>query len=234
MNLFSWAFIVDRVRPSYFLKDFFFFFVSFLFFLLSWMDDHYFLMVILVIDIQGRGTSNTDDYTLGAQACLPIINAMLAEIKNKTFPQKCFLNVDLPTNIANHKVNHILACRCYFWIVCLRNFENLPCSNLSNALYLPVVVEGRWLSYIYMYIYEYPGTLPCITSEAMAVCISMSCYVAVSVLWRMPVAYLLSLHKFCRWMHAYRERNKIWFLQFFIKLDIDIVSNLTPWHYAVI
>ncbi|XP_052189452.1 uncharacterized protein LOC127799451 [Diospyros lotus] len=49
------------------------------------------------------GTSNTDDYTLAAQACLPIINAMLAEIKNKTFPQKCFLNVDLPTNVANHK-----------------------------------------------------------------------------------------------------------------------------------
>ncbi|KAG5554740.1 hypothetical protein RHGRI_012334 [Rhododendron griersonianum] len=49
------------------------------------------------------GTSNVDDYTLAAEACLPIVNAMLAEIKNKTYPQKCFLNVDLPTNVASHK-----------------------------------------------------------------------------------------------------------------------------------
>ncbi|PSR92726.1 5'-nucleotidase [Actinidia chinensis var. chinensis] len=49
------------------------------------------------------GTSNIDDFTLAAEACLPIINAILAEIKNKSYPQKCFLNVDLPTNVANHK-----------------------------------------------------------------------------------------------------------------------------------
>ncbi|KAG5554719.1 hypothetical protein RHGRI_012318 [Rhododendron griersonianum] len=49
------------------------------------------------------GTSKVDDYTLAAEACLPIVNAMLAEIKNKTYPQKCFLNVNLPTNVASHK-----------------------------------------------------------------------------------------------------------------------------------
>lgn len=49
------------------------------------------------------GTSNVDDYTVAAEACLPIVDAMLAEIKNKTYPQNCFLNVDLPTNVANHK-----------------------------------------------------------------------------------------------------------------------------------
>ncbi|KAI8561333.1 hypothetical protein RHMOL_Rhmol04G0330800 [Rhododendron molle] len=49
------------------------------------------------------GTSNVDDYTLAAEACLPIVNAMLAEIKNKTYPQKCFLNLNLPTNLASHK-----------------------------------------------------------------------------------------------------------------------------------
>jgi len=49
------------------------------------------------------GTSNVDDYTVAAEACLPIVDAILAEIKNKTYPQKCFLNVDLPTNIASHK-----------------------------------------------------------------------------------------------------------------------------------
>ncbi|KAF7146181.1 hypothetical protein RHSIM_Rhsim04G0202900 [Rhododendron simsii] len=56
------------------------------------------------------GTSNVDDYTLAAEACLPIVNAMLAEIKNKTYPQKCFLNVDLPTNVASHKVEIELRC----------------------------------------------------------------------------------------------------------------------------
>uniref|UniRef100_A0A803N0X4 Survival protein SurE-like phosphatase/nucleotidase domain-containing protein n=1 Tax=Chenopodium quinoa TaxID=63459 RepID=A0A803N0X4_CHEQI len=49
------------------------------------------------------GVSNIDDYGLAAEACLPIINAVLAEIKNKTYPQRCFLNIDLPTNIRSHK-----------------------------------------------------------------------------------------------------------------------------------
>lgn len=49
------------------------------------------------------GTSSINDYTLAAEACLPLISAILVEIKNKTYPQKCFLNVDLPTNILNHK-----------------------------------------------------------------------------------------------------------------------------------
>ncbi|KAK1414824.1 hypothetical protein QVD17_30583 [Tagetes erecta] len=49
------------------------------------------------------GTSSINDFTLGAEACLPIINAILVEIKNKTYPQTCFLNVDLPTNILKHK-----------------------------------------------------------------------------------------------------------------------------------
>ncbi|KAM7485513.1 hypothetical protein LguiA_001522 [Lonicera macranthoides] len=50
-----------------------------------------------------EGKSSISDFTLGAEACLPIINAILAEIKNKTYPQRCFLNIDLPTNVANHK-----------------------------------------------------------------------------------------------------------------------------------
>lgn len=49
------------------------------------------------------GVSTIDDYTLAAEACLPIINAVLAEIKNKTYPKRCFLNIDLPTNIRCHK-----------------------------------------------------------------------------------------------------------------------------------
>ncbi|KAH9618129.1 hypothetical protein KSS87_000933 [Heliosperma pusillum] len=51
-----------------------------------------------------KGVSNTEDFSLAADACLPIINAVLAEIKHKNYPQRCFLNVDLPTNIRCHKV----------------------------------------------------------------------------------------------------------------------------------
>ncbi|KAM5569381.1 5'-nucleotidase SurE [Rosa sericea] len=50
-----------------------------------------------------EGKSHINDFTLAAEACIPIINAILVEIKNQTFPQRCFLNVDLPTNVATHK-----------------------------------------------------------------------------------------------------------------------------------
>ncbi|KAI8566259.1 hypothetical protein RHMOL_Rhmol02G0026000 [Rhododendron molle] len=50
-----------------------------------------------------RGASTIRDFTLAAEACLPIIYAILAEIKNKTYPNTCFLNIDLPTNVVNHK-----------------------------------------------------------------------------------------------------------------------------------
>ncbi|KZV58319.1 hypothetical protein F511_34269 [Dorcoceras hygrometricum] len=49
------------------------------------------------------GKSNINDFTLAAEACLPIICAVLSEIKKKTYPQNCFLNIDVPTNVANHK-----------------------------------------------------------------------------------------------------------------------------------
>ncbi|KAJ0233057.1 5'-nucleotidase [Hirschfeldia incana] len=50
-----------------------------------------------------RGDINANDFVLGAQACLPIINGMLGAIKNKSHPTNCFLNIDLPTDITNHK-----------------------------------------------------------------------------------------------------------------------------------
>ncbi|XP_022973758.1 uncharacterized protein LOC111472327 [Cucurbita maxima] len=49
------------------------------------------------------GRSNINDYTLAAEACLPIISAMLADVKAQTFPQNCFLNIDFPTDIAKHR-----------------------------------------------------------------------------------------------------------------------------------
>ncbi|KAM7280110.1 hypothetical protein ACFE04_007244 [Oxalis oulophora] len=50
-----------------------------------------------------RGKSNTDDFTLAAEVCLPIIRAITAEIRNQTYPISCFLNVDVPTDVSNHK-----------------------------------------------------------------------------------------------------------------------------------
>ncbi|KAK6130197.1 hypothetical protein DH2020_036007 [Rehmannia glutinosa] len=49
------------------------------------------------------GRSNVDDFALAAEACLPIISSILVEIKKKTYPRNCFLNIDVPTNVMNHK-----------------------------------------------------------------------------------------------------------------------------------
>lgn len=51
-----------------------------------------------------RGRSKVEDFALAAEACLPIINAILVEIKKKTYPRNCFLNIDVPTDVVNHKV----------------------------------------------------------------------------------------------------------------------------------
>ncbi|KAJ1433132.1 Tetratricopeptide-like helical domain superfamily [Sesbania bispinosa] len=50
-----------------------------------------------------NGKSNLDDFTLAAQACIPIISALMVEIRNQRHPQGCFLNIDVPSNVANHK-----------------------------------------------------------------------------------------------------------------------------------
>ncbi|KAG6420130.1 hypothetical protein SASPL_116649 [Salvia splendens] len=49
------------------------------------------------------GKSTVNDFKLAAEVCLPIICGLLAEIKKKTYPQNCFLNVDVPTDVVNHK-----------------------------------------------------------------------------------------------------------------------------------
>ncbi|XP_047265167.1 5'-nucleotidase SurE isoform X4 [Capsicum annuum] len=54
-----------------------------------------------------RGKSHVNDFTLAARACLPIISGILAEIKMKHYPQNCFLNIDVPTNVVNHKGYHL-------------------------------------------------------------------------------------------------------------------------------
>ncbi|XP_062108357.1 uncharacterized protein LOC133819189 [Humulus lupulus] len=49
------------------------------------------------------GKSHVDDFKLSAKACLPIINAILVAINNQTYPSRCFLNIDIPTNVTDHK-----------------------------------------------------------------------------------------------------------------------------------
>lgn len=70
---------------------------------------------ILCLTFRVGGKSNVEDYALAAEACLPIISGIVAEIKNNCYPTGCFLNIDLPTNVANHKV-----CEFYLLICCNR------------------------------------------------------------------------------------------------------------------
>ncbi|KAI0504839.1 hypothetical protein KFK09_015792 [Dendrobium nobile] len=49
------------------------------------------------------GKSNVQDLKLAVEVCLPVINAVLTELKNKTYPKGSFLNIDVPTDVANHK-----------------------------------------------------------------------------------------------------------------------------------
>ncbi|KAJ8478475.1 hypothetical protein OPV22_022202 [Ensete ventricosum] len=50
-----------------------------------------------------KGKSNVHDLKLAADACLPLINALLYELKAKAYPEGSFFNVDVPTDVANHK-----------------------------------------------------------------------------------------------------------------------------------
>lgn len=53
---------------------------------------------------RSRGKSTVQDLKLAAEVCLPLINAVLIELKNKTYPEGSFLNIDIPTDVAHHKV----------------------------------------------------------------------------------------------------------------------------------
>ncbi|KAH6808875.1 Survival protein SurE-like phosphatase/nucleotidase [Perilla frutescens var. frutescens] len=50
-----------------------------------------------------EGISKGNDFALAAEVCLPIISSILAEIEKKTYPHNCFLNIDVPTDVKNHK-----------------------------------------------------------------------------------------------------------------------------------
>ncbi|KMZ76516.1 5'-nucleotidase, partial [Zostera marina] len=48
-------------------------------------------------------TSSISDFEAAAQVCLPVINGLLTELKNGTYPKESFLNVEIPTDSLNHK-----------------------------------------------------------------------------------------------------------------------------------
>nr|XP_017225787.1 PREDICTED: 5'-nucleotidase SurE-like isoform X2 [Daucus carota subsp. sativus] len=50
-----------------------------------------------------RGMSSVNDFTLAAEACLPILSAFLVEIRKKNHLLNFFLNINVPANVLNHK-----------------------------------------------------------------------------------------------------------------------------------
>lgn len=50
------------------------------------------------------GKSDVQNFVACAEACLPIINAILADLMAKAYPQTSFLNVNIPADVAHHKV----------------------------------------------------------------------------------------------------------------------------------
>ncbi|RWR72649.1 Survival protein SurE-like protein phosphatase/nucleotidase [Cinnamomum micranthum f. kanehirae] len=49
------------------------------------------------------GKSSVDDFKIGAQACIPIINALLTDMRNGTYHRGSFLNINLPADILHYK-----------------------------------------------------------------------------------------------------------------------------------
>ncbi|CAN6213480.1 unnamed protein product [Urochloa humidicola] len=49
------------------------------------------------------GQSSVNELKVSAEVCMPLINTIVTEIKNGTYPKGSFLNVDVPTDAAHHK-----------------------------------------------------------------------------------------------------------------------------------
>ncbi|XP_062190205.1 uncharacterized protein LOC133893244 isoform X1 [Phragmites australis] len=49
------------------------------------------------------GQSSVNDLKVAAEVCMPLINAVMVEIKNGTYLQGSFLNIDVPTDAVHHK-----------------------------------------------------------------------------------------------------------------------------------
>ncbi|XP_015694817.1 5'-nucleotidase SurE [Oryza brachyantha] len=49
------------------------------------------------------GQSSANDLKMAAEVVIPLINTVMVEIKNGTYPRGSFLNIDIPTDAAHHK-----------------------------------------------------------------------------------------------------------------------------------
>ncbi|THU68347.1 hypothetical protein C4D60_Mb08t02960 [Musa balbisiana] len=58
---------------------------------------------LVISGINMEGKNNVHALRLAAGACLPLINAVLNELKTKTYPEGSFLNIIVPTDVANHR-----------------------------------------------------------------------------------------------------------------------------------
>lgn len=68
------------------------------------MQSQYFLMLAKHFLSRVTETSNNGDFEAAAKVCLPVINKIITELSNGTYPKGSFLNVEIPTDSANHKV----------------------------------------------------------------------------------------------------------------------------------
>lgn len=95
---------------------------------------------------------------------MPIICSLLAEIKKKTYPQNCFLNVDVPTDVVNHKVflgqalashlnfyEKVLTSLC-LWLFYIYTYNTDQLGFLSNCYgHIPLILlfpDERWYKYV--------------------------------------------------------------------------------------
>lgn len=68
------------------------------------------LLYIRLLRYGPGGRRNVDEFSLSAEACLPIISGILAEIRKNTYPRNSFLNINIPADVVNHKVILDLLC----------------------------------------------------------------------------------------------------------------------------
>ena len=64
----------------------------------------FFFCLYIWYSLRVGGKSATHDLKLAAESCLLLISSVLNEIKKKTFPPQTFLNINVPTDVSNHKV----------------------------------------------------------------------------------------------------------------------------------
>lgn len=62
------------------------------------------LLLFVLLASRVPKKSSIHDLKLAVESCLPIINSVLNEIRNKAFPSQFFLNIAVPTDVSNHKV----------------------------------------------------------------------------------------------------------------------------------